>query len=143
MSSCKTFETILGKQKIASFIKERVWKTMTGRKVMTVVKYRSGMSVSNPKQGVDSKAKPPESGDLYDVIRVWSGVGTPKAYTKGQSRRCSYATPHEVVTSYKLPDKGCFAFISHCFKYQVDTKLFISSIVNVLWTQLHQIMSGA
>ncbi len=46
---------------------------------------------------------------------MWSGVGIPKAETEGRSRRCSYATPHKVITSYRLSDKGCFAFISHCF----------------------------
>ncbi len=46
---------------------------------------------------------------------VWSGIRIPKAETKGRSRRCSYATPHEVITSYRCPDKECFAFISHCF----------------------------
>ncbi len=52
---------------------------------------------------------------------MWSGVGIPKAETEGRSRRCSYATPHEVITSYRLPDKGCFAFISHCF--MIDCKI--------------------
>ncbi len=42
-------------------------------------------------------------------------MGIPKAETKGRSHRCPYTTPHEVITSYRLPDKGCFAFISHCF----------------------------
>ncbi len=46
---------------------------------------------------------------------VWSGVGIPKAETEGRIHMCSYATPHEEITSYRLPDKGCFAFISHCF----------------------------
>ncbi len=59
---------------------------------------------------------------MYDVI-TQCGVANEhlKAETEGQSRRCSYATPHEVITSYRLPDKGCFVFISHCFKFQVDT----------------------
>ncbi len=76
---------------------------------------------------LDLKAKPPESGDLYDH-GVWSWVGTPKAENEGQSYRCSYATPHKVITSYRLPNKGCFAFISHCFKCQVGIKLFISPL---------------
>ncbi len=42
-------------------------------------------------------------------------MGIPKAGIEGQSHKCSYATPYEVITSYRLPDKGCFAFISHCF----------------------------
>ncbi len=50
---------------------------------------------------------------------MWSGVGTPKAETEGRSHRCSYATPHEVITSYRLPDKGCLAFISHCFLWAI------------------------
>ncbi len=57
---------------------------------------------------------------------VWSGLGTPNNENEGQSHKFSYATPHEVITSYILPDKCCFAFISQCFKNQVDTKLFIS-----------------
>ncbi len=60
------------------------------------------------------------------LLPVWSCIGTPKAETEGPCHMCSYATPHEVIPSYRLPDKSCFAFISHCFKYQVDTKLFIS-----------------
>ncbi len=48
------------------------------------------------------KAKQPESGDMYDV---WSGVGIPKAETKGRSCRCSYATPHEVITLYNYQIK--------------------------------------
>ncbi len=56
---------------------------------------------------------------------MWSGIGTPKAETEGRSCSCSYATQHKVITAYRLPDKGCLAFISHCFKYQVDRKLFI------------------
>ncbi len=55
-----------------------------------------------------------------------SDVGTPKAETKVGSGRCSYTIPHKMITSCRLPDKGCFAFIFYCFKYQVDRKLFIS-----------------
>ncbi len=46
---------------------------------------------------------------------MWSGVGIPKTETKGRSHRCCYATPHELITSYRLPNKKYFAFISHCF----------------------------
>ncbi len=45
---------------------------------------------------------------------VWSGLGIPETETEGQSRRCSYAPPHKVITSYRLADKQFFAFISHC-----------------------------
>ncbi len=48
-------------------------------------------------------SKPPESGDLYDVITE-CGV-TSKAETEGQTRMCFYATLHKVITSYRLPDK--------------------------------------
>ncbi len=45
-------------------------------------------------------------------MMLWHGVGTPKAETEGQSHRCSYATSHKVITSYRLPNNSCFAFIS-------------------------------
>ncbi len=55
-------------------------------------------------------------GMIYDHLRLRlkveaTGVPTPKAETEGRSHRCSYATPHKVITTYGLPDKGCFAFI--------------------------------
>ncbi len=55
---------------------------------------------------------------------VWSGVGIPKAETEGWRHRCSYATPHEVITPNRLPDKGCFAFISHCFMSDCKVSTF-------------------
>ncbi len=64
--------------------------------------------------------------EISQFSTVWSGAGTPKADLEGRSHMCSYATPHDVITSYRLPDKCCLVFISYCFKYQVDTKLCIS-----------------
>ncbi len=55
---------------------------------------------------------------------VWSGVGIPKAETEDRSHRCSDATPHEVITLYRLPDKGCFDFISHCFMSDCKVSTF-------------------
>ncbi len=55
---------------------------------------------------------------------VWSGIGIPKAETEGRSRRCSYATPQEVISSCRLSDKGRFAFISHCFKNDCKVSAF-------------------
>ncbi len=71
------------------------------------------------------KAKPPESGDLYDVITEWgmargNGIGTPKAETEGQSNTSVYATP----TVIKM------------------IQIFYITIVNVLWIKLYHIMSG-
>ncbi len=57
---------------------------------------------------------------------MWSGVGISKAETEGRSRRCSYATPHEVITSYRLLDKGCFAFISHCLMSDCKDSTFFT-----------------
>ncbi len=68
-------------------------------------------------------AKQPVSGDLYDVI-TQCGIGIPKAETEGGSCRCSYVIPHEVITSYILPDKGCFAFISYCFMSDCKVSTF-------------------
>ncbi len=45
------------------------------------------------------------------LSRVWSGIGTPVALIFGLSLRCSYATPHSVITSYRSPDSGGFALI--------------------------------
>ncbi len=40
---------------------------------------------------------------------MWSGVRIPKAETESRSRRCPYTTPHEVITSYRIPDRMfCF-----------------------------------
>ncbi len=71
------------------------------------------------------KAKPPKSGDLYDVITL-CGVASGNTYVFDLRSVSALGVPHSVRTSYRLPDIGCFAFISHCFNYQVDTKLFIS-----------------
>ncbi len=66
---------------------------------------------------LNTKAKQLESSYLlwWCYHTVWSGIGIRKAETEGQSCRCSYATPHEMITSSRLPDKGCLAFISHYF----------------------------
>ncbi len=69
------------------------------------------------------KAKQPESGYLYDVI-TQCGV----AETERRSCRCSYVTPHEVITSCRLPDKWCFAFISHCFMSDCKVSTFFHFI---------------
>ncbi len=61
---------------------------------------------------------------------MWSGIGIPKAETDDRSHRSSYATPHEVITSYRLPDKGYFAFIYHCFINDCKVSTF-SHFVNV------------
>ncbi len=74
-----------------------------------------------------------ESGDLYDHP-VWSGVGIPKAETEGRSHRCFYATPHTVITSYRLPDKGCFAFTSHCFMQYCKVSIFFVHFWYILLT---------
>ncbi len=49
----------------------------------------------------------------------------PKDETEGRSHRCSYATPYEVITSYRLPDKGCFAFISQSVMIVCKVRTFL------------------
>ncbi len=72
----------------------------------------------------ENKAKPPESGDLYDVITN-CGEAQEHVWLRPKVEAAGVRIPL-VITSYRLPDSGGFAFISHCFKYQVDTKVFIS-----------------
>ncbi len=57
---------------------------------------------------------------------VWSGIGIPKAEPRGRSHSCCNVTPHEVIISYRLPDKECFAFISECFMNNCKISIFFA-----------------
>ncbi len=74
-------------------------------------------------------------GSVWCYHPVWSGIGITKTETKGRSRRGSYATPHELITSYRLPYKG--SFMSHFVSVCDDPFPALTFYWHALWLLWH------